>query len=138
MLSSIILRSTAAFGGAPFCLKKCTALSSAASGAAGGSAVGGVPGALVGGLMINMWKTINEEDKMNGSDNGLFITTSIGDFENKKILRTIVETYSDGFCVNTSVAIVEISDVPPTSQTEKNKNDTKSIVTGKQIGRAHV
>lgn len=70
--------------------------------------------------MINMWKTINEEDKMNGSDNGLFITTSIGDFENKKILRTIVETYSDGFCVNTSVAIVEISDVPPTSQTEKN------------------
>ena len=31
MLSSIILRSTAAFGGAPFRLKKCTALSSDAS-----------------------------------------------------------------------------------------------------------
>ena len=51
MLSNIILRSTAAFGGAPFRLKKCTALSSAATGAAGGSAVGGVPGALVGGAL---------------------------------------------------------------------------------------
>ena len=48
MLSHIILRSTAAFGGAPFLLKKCTALSSSAGGAAGGAAVGGVPGALVG------------------------------------------------------------------------------------------
>ena len=28
MLSNIILRSTSAFGGAPFCLKKCTALTS--------------------------------------------------------------------------------------------------------------
>ena len=50
MLSNIILRSTAAFGGAPFRLNKCTALSSAAGGAAGG-AVGGVPGALVGGAL---------------------------------------------------------------------------------------
>ena len=51
MLSDFIIRSTAAFGGAPFCLKKCTALSSAASGAAGGASVGGVPGALVGGAL---------------------------------------------------------------------------------------
>lgn len=51
MLSNIILRSTAAFGGAPFRLKKCTALSSAVGGAAGGAAVGGVPGALVGGAL---------------------------------------------------------------------------------------
>ena len=51
MLSNIILRSTAAFGGAPFCLKKCTALGSAGAGAAGGAAVGGVPGALVGGAL---------------------------------------------------------------------------------------
>ena len=36
MLSNIILRSTAAFGGAPFRLKKCTSLTSAAGGAAGG------------------------------------------------------------------------------------------------------
>ena len=42
MLSNIIFRSTAAFGGAPFRLKKCTALTSAATGAAGGSAAGGV------------------------------------------------------------------------------------------------
>ena len=41
MLSSIILRSAAAFGGAPFRLKKCTALTSAATGAAGGSVAGG-------------------------------------------------------------------------------------------------
>ena len=40
MLSNIILRSTAAFGGAPFRLIKCTALSSASGGAAGGAAVG--------------------------------------------------------------------------------------------------
>ena len=48
MLSNIIFRSTAAFGGAPFRLKKCSALTSAAGGATGGAAVGGVPGALVG------------------------------------------------------------------------------------------
>ena len=47
MLSNIILRSTAALGGAPFRFKKCTALTSAAGGAAGGSVAGGVPGALV-------------------------------------------------------------------------------------------
>lgn len=51
MLSSVILRSTAAFGGAPFRLKKCTALSSAGSSAGAGAAVGGVPGALVGGAL---------------------------------------------------------------------------------------
>jgi surface antigen len=51
MLSNIILRSTAAFGGAPFRLKKCTALTSAAGGAAAGSAAGGVPGALVGSAL---------------------------------------------------------------------------------------
>lgn len=51
MLSNIISRSTAAFGGAPFRLKKCTALSSTGSGAGVGAAVGGVPGALVGGAL---------------------------------------------------------------------------------------
>ena len=42
MLSNIISRSTAAFGGAPFRLNKCTSLTSAAGGAAGGAAVGGL------------------------------------------------------------------------------------------------
>jgi hypothetical protein len=51
MLSDFIIRSTAAFGGAPFRLNKCTALGSTAGGAAGGAAVGGVPGALVGGAL---------------------------------------------------------------------------------------
>lgn len=51
MFSNIILRSTAAFGGAPFRLVKSTALGSAGSGAAGGAAIGGVPGALVGGAL---------------------------------------------------------------------------------------
>lgn len=51
MLSNIIFRSTAAFGGAPFRLTKSTALGSAGAGAAGGAAVGGVPGALVGGAL---------------------------------------------------------------------------------------
>ncbi len=51
MLSNIIIRSTAAFGGTPFRLNKCTALGSAGSGAAAGAAVGGVPGALVGGAL---------------------------------------------------------------------------------------
>lgn len=46
-----ILRSTAAFGGTPFRLKKCTALGSAGTGAAAGAAAGGVPGALVGGAL---------------------------------------------------------------------------------------
>ena len=52
MLSNIIIRSTAAFGGTPFRFKKCTALGSAAGGAAAGAAAGGVPGALVGGVMV--------------------------------------------------------------------------------------
>ena len=47
MLIDYVIRSTAAFGGAPFGLKKCTALTSAA----GGAAAGGVPGALVGGAL---------------------------------------------------------------------------------------
>ena len=51
MLSNIILRSTAALGGAPFRLTKCTALTSAAGGASGGAVAGGVPGALVGGAL---------------------------------------------------------------------------------------
>ena len=51
MLSNIISRSAAAFGGAPFRLNKCTSLGSTAGGAAGGAAVGGVPGALVGGAL---------------------------------------------------------------------------------------
>lgn len=51
MLSNIIIRSTAAFGGTPFRFKKCTALGSTAGGAAAGAAAGGVPGALVGGAL---------------------------------------------------------------------------------------
>lgn len=51
MVSNIIIRSTAAFGGTPFRLKKCTALGSAGTGAAAGAAAGGVPGALVGGAL---------------------------------------------------------------------------------------
>ena len=51
MLSIINSWSTAALGGAPFRLSKCTALGSAGAGAAGGAAVGGVPGALVGGAL---------------------------------------------------------------------------------------
>lgn len=51
MLSNIILRGTAASGGTPFRLKKCTALGSAGAGAGVGAAVGGVPGALVGGAL---------------------------------------------------------------------------------------
>lgn len=41
--------STAAFGGAPFRLSKCTALEGAATGAAAGGAAGGIPAALIGG-----------------------------------------------------------------------------------------
>lgn len=51
MLSNVITWSTAAFGGTPFRLNKCTALDSAGSGAAAGAAAGGVPGALVGGAL---------------------------------------------------------------------------------------
>ena len=51
MVSNIIIRSAAAFGGTPFRLNKCTALGSAGSGAAAGAAAGGAPGALVGGAL---------------------------------------------------------------------------------------
>lgn len=51
MFSDLILRSTTAFGGAPFRLKKCTALSSAVNGAAAGGAIGGIPGAVTLGAL---------------------------------------------------------------------------------------
>lgn len=51
MLSNLIIRSAAAFGGTPFRLNKCTALGSAAGGAAGGAAVAGLPGSIVGGAL---------------------------------------------------------------------------------------
>ena len=52
MLSNIIIRSAAAFGGAPFRLNKCTALGSAGAGAGAGAAAGGVTGAIVTGKQI--------------------------------------------------------------------------------------
>ncbi len=51
MLSNIIFWSTAALGGTPFHLNKCTALGSAGKGAAAGGALGGAPGALIGGAL---------------------------------------------------------------------------------------
>lgn len=51
MLSIVIIRSAAAFGGTPFRLNKCTALGSAGSGAVAGASVGGAPGALLGGAL---------------------------------------------------------------------------------------
>lgn len=51
MLINHVIRSAAAFGGAPFRLNKCTALGSAGAGAGAGAAAGGVPGALVGGAL---------------------------------------------------------------------------------------
>jgi len=50
MFCNIISWSTAAFGGAPFRLSKCTALN-AATGAASGGSIGGLPGALAGGAL---------------------------------------------------------------------------------------
>ena len=51
MLSNIISWSTAAIGGAPFRLNRCTALGSAGTGAAAGGLVGGPAGALIGGAL---------------------------------------------------------------------------------------
>lgn len=52
MFSTIISWSTAAIGGAPFRMTKCTSLvGSTGSGAAAGAAAGGFPGALVGGAL---------------------------------------------------------------------------------------
>lgn len=51
MLSNMIFWSTAAFGGTPFRLSKCTALGSAGKGAAAGGVLGGAPGALIGGAL---------------------------------------------------------------------------------------
>ena len=51
MLSNIFSWSTAAIGGAPFRLNRCTALGSAGKGAAAGGALGGAPGALIGGAL---------------------------------------------------------------------------------------
>nr|DAT72120.1 MAG TPA: minor capsid protein [Microviridae sp.] len=51
MLSNMISWSTAAIGGAPFRLNKCTALGSAGKGAAAGGVLGGAPGALIGSAL---------------------------------------------------------------------------------------
>ena len=51
MFSNILHWSTAAIGGTPFRLNKCTALSSVGKGAATGGVLGGAPGALIGGAL---------------------------------------------------------------------------------------
>ena len=53
MLSNLINWGTAAIGGTPFRLNKCTALDSAGKGAAAGGVLGGVPGALVGDAQVS-------------------------------------------------------------------------------------
>ena len=58
MLSNIIIRSTAAFGGAPFRLAKCTALGSA-GGALAGSAADAVPSLVVFSLLDGTTYTAN-------------------------------------------------------------------------------
>ena len=104
MFSTIISRSTAAFGGAPFRLKKCTALSSAAGGAAGGAAIGGAPGALIGGALGVASSLLG----------GLFGKHNT-DKTNEMNYRIMQE------------------------QNHFNSEEAKKpIVTGKQIGRAHV
>ena len=103
MLSNIISRSTAAVGGAPFRLIKCTALGSAGAGAAAGSAAGGVPGALVGGAL------------------GVASSLLSGLFGKHNTNKTNEMNYK----------IMQ-------EQNQFNKEETSNIVTGKQIGRAHV
>ena len=51
MSYNLLKWSTAAIGGAPFRMKKCTALGSAGKGAAAGGLLGGAPGALIGGAL---------------------------------------------------------------------------------------
>ena len=73
MLSNIItIRSAAAFGGAPFRLNKCTALSSTAGGAAGGAA-GCKFTASTYGMIIGIYRAIPQLDYSHvGIDRNLF------------------------------------------------------------------
>lgn len=85
MLSNIILRSTAALGGAPFRLQKCTSLTSGSGGSSGsvrgpGALLGGalgVAGSLLGGLFgksntdkINQmnYKIMQEQNRFNAAE----------------------------------------------------------------------
>ena len=56
MISNVIFRSVAVFGGAPFSLNKCTALT--AAGAAGGAALGGLPGAVIGSGVLGFGSSL--------------------------------------------------------------------------------
>ena len=123
MLSNIILRSAAAFGGAPFRLKKCTALGSAAGGASAGAAVGGVPGALVGGALGVVSSLLgglfgkSNTDKTNKMNYKIMQEQNRFNAEEAKKNRDWQEMMYRMFGTSSATA---------------------AIVTGKQIGRAHV
>ena len=113
MLSNIISRSTAAFGGAPFRLRKCTALSSAGAGA-GAGARRIVTGTLYADLSTATAATINA------------IRTA---FQVQKLL----ERDARGGTRYTEIIRSHFGVVSPDSRLQR-----PNIVTGKQIGRAHV
>ena len=122
MLSTIISWSTAAFGGAPFRLNKCTALTSAATGAAGGSFAGGVGGSKVGEWLGGKFgeKGKYQSQKFNGfgSDVDSYIKEASTRYGmDEKTLRGFVKMEAGW---------------------NGQMSPTGTIVTGKQIGRAHV
>ena len=170
MLSNIILRSTAAFGGSPFRLFKSTALGSAGAGAAGGAAIGGAPGALVGGALglagsligglfgkSNTNKTnkmnyqiMQEQNRFNREEAQknrdwqemmyrMFGTSSAkaADMRAAGLNPLLGDVSSSGNVGSGSAAsAAESAQMMPTDYSFI--GDAACIVTGKQIGRAHV
>ena len=170
MLSNIILRSTAAFGGAPFRLSKRTALGSAGAGAGAGAALGGVPGALVGGALgvassllgglfgkrntdkTNEWnyKIMQEQNKFNSAEAQklrdwqqmmyLMFGTSSAKANDMRAagLNALLGDVSASGNVGSGASgtAAESAQMMPTDFSFV--GDSAHIVTGKQIGRAHV
>ena len=162
MFSNIISWSTAAIGGAPFRMSKCTALGSAGKGAAAGGVLGGAPGALIGGALgfagdiigglfgkhntdkTSEWnyKIMQEQNRFNAEEAEktrqwqemmyrMFGTSSAkaNDMRAAGLNALLGDVSASGNVGSGGAATAASASSPAVMQ---------AIVTGKQIGRAHV
>ena len=135
-------------GGTPFHLTKCTALGSAGSGAAAGATVGGAPGALVGGafglassLLGGLFGKSNTQ-KTNEMNYRIMQEQNRFNFEEAKKNRDWQEMMYRMFGTSSAKAndmrAAGLNALLGDVSASGNVGSGGAIVTGKQIGRAHV
>ena len=140
MSFNIIIRSTAALGGTPFRLNKCTALGSAGAGAAGGAAVGGVPGAIVIVTGKQIQRLVTGKEKLSQTV-PVKVALKVSNNINKSLKKAIKGTKLDTIKTNVDVAfnkgkvnkeMKKFSDDYKKSIKKLNKNSTIVVSTDKK------